>query len=159
MKNWERVLGAGLLGACVAGCSADAESVGTLDAALYDASTQDATALLAMRAAFEEMVAGGNNSEYCGLIVRKTNGQYRAGAPETQLSQTICNATIDYAAGERITGYYHSHPAGVDPDFSSFDISKSESTGRMYYLVDYEGYAFRYNPATNATVWLGHVYD
>lgn len=24
--------------------------------------------------------------------------------------------------------------------------------------VDYEGYAFQHNPATTATVWIGHVY-
>jgi hypothetical protein len=34
--------GYGLFGACVVGCSGDAEHVGTLDAALYDAATQDA---------------------------------------------------------------------------------------------------------------------
>ncbi len=155
-RQWA-VLGAaaGLL----AGCSGhELEETATATEALYDAATQDDTALLAMRDAFDQMIGSGNLYEYCGLIVRKTNGQYRAGAPVTQFNQTLCQASISYAAGERITGYYHSHPDGVVPDFSGGDISNSESTGRMYYLVDYEGYAFRYNPATNATVWLGHVY-
>jgi proteasome lid subunit RPN8/RPN11 len=149
----------GIAASLSAGCSGqDREDTSTSTEALYDAATQDATATLAMRDAFDQMIGTGNLYEYCGLIVRKANGQYRAGAPVTQGSQTLCQASISYAAGERITGYYHSHPDGVVPDFSGGDISNSESTGRMYYLVDYEGYTFRYNPATNQTVWLGDVY-
>lgn len=143
------------------GCAYDttngevSEDVGEVSSALYDSVDQVTTARLAMRDAQALTRANGNQWEFCGLIVRKSNGQYRAGAPTTSYSQTYCGATITLYAGESVRGYYHTHPYPVLPYFSPEDISSAEAQNRQYFLAASDDCGYRYDPTTNTTWHLG----
>ncbi|WP_438014396.1 Mov34/MPN/PAD-1 family protein [Sorangium sp. So ce315] len=69
----------------------------------------------------------------------------------TQNSQTSCSASISLGAGESVVGYYHTHPAGVDTEFSPEDIAAAEASNRMYFVACSDGCGYRYDPATNIT--------
>ncbi|MFC1642255.1 DUF4329 domain-containing protein [Myxococcota bacterium] len=133
----------------------EAEEVAGATSALYDSADQTTTARYAMRQAQAMTVATGNQYEYCGLIVRKANGQYRAGYPTTSLRQTYCEAGITLYSGETVSGYYHTHPRGVVPYFSPEDFDASRKTGRMYYVAGSDGCGYRYDPDTNTAWHLG----
>jgi proteasome lid subunit RPN8/RPN11 len=128
------------------------EEVAEESAPLYDSSDQHWTGRLALREAQRLTVAGGSRFEYCGLVVRKANGQYRAGYPTTSWSRTYCGATITLYAGESVVGYYHTHPAGVTPYFSPEDFNSARTQRRHYYLAGSDGCGYRYDPFTN-TAW------
>lgn len=140
-----------------AGCTVEThveevEKVGAISEALYDSVDQHWTARLALREAQRSTIAGGRRFEYCGLVVRKANGQYRAGYPTTNSQRTFCSAGIALAAGESVVGYYHTHPAGVDPYFSPEDFAAARAQRRHYYVAGNDGCGYRYDPFTN-TAW------
>jgi proteasome lid subunit RPN8/RPN11 len=148
-----------LLAAVVSsGCiheAAEEEKTEESASALYDSPQLVGSGVLALQAAQNLTQANGNLWEYCGLVVRKANGQYRAGAPVTQNSQTFCSASISLSAGESVVGYYHTHPAGVDTEFSPEDIVDAEADSRMYFVACSDDCGYRYDPATNITSHLG----
>ncbi|WP_437284999.1 DUF4329 domain-containing protein [Sorangium sp. So ce406] len=135
--------------------AAEEEETQEISSPLYDSPQLVGSGVLALHAAQNLTRANGNNREYCGLVVRKANGQYRAGSPVTQNSQTFCSAGISLAAGESVVGYYHTHPAGVEPEFSPEDIDDAEAANRMYFVACSDGCGYRYDPATNITSHLG----
>lgn len=137
------------------GDASDGESWGEVSNALYDSADQVTTARLAMRDAQARTRANGNRSEFCGLIVRKSNGQYRAGAPTTSNDQIYCAAGITLFAGETVTGYYHTHPYPVLPYFSPEDIDAAEADSRQYFVAGSDDCGYWYDPTTNTTWHLG----
>lgn len=77
-----------LLGACSEAPDdpwedASEEAFETLEQAPFDSNDIRVTAGSAMVVAYERTLADGDRFEYCGLIVRKANGDFRAGQPAT----------------------------------------------------------------------------
>jgi len=150
------VVASALASACVYDTTGDdSEQTGAVASALYDSADQVTTARLAMRDAQAQTRANGNRWEFCGLIVRKANGQFRAGAPTTSYNQTYCGATVTLYAGETVRGYYHTHPYPVLPSFSPEDINAAESQNRQYFLAGSDDCGYWYDPTTNTTWHLG----
>ena len=143
-----------LLSGCAYETGGEAETKQWTEA-LYDSVDQVTTARLAMRDAQSLTVSNNNNWEFCGLIVRKTNGQYRASTPTTSYSKTYCSATVTLYAGESVRGYYHTHPYPVLPYFSPEDINAAEAQNRQYFLAASDGCGYWYDPTTNTTWSLG----
>ena len=159
-----------VLSACGGGADGDTtadeayeEELESVAEPLFDASTIDETAKQALLSAGAASVLSQFDPlgifaqvEYCGLIVKKANGTYRAGAPVTQYKEQYCSATIGLAAGERVVGYYHSHTPASITGFSTADKTNATNTGRQYYVIStVNGCAKRYNPTTKATTSLG----
>jgi len=160
-KAGGRMLGGAVLAllttVILSGCAyetSEEETQETSDA-LYDSPQLTGSGVLALHAAQALTQANGNAWEYCGLVVRKANGEYRAGAPVTQNSQTSCSASISLSSGESVVGFYHTHPAGVEDEFSPEDIADAETSNRMYFVACSDGCGYRYDPATNITWGLG----
>ncbi len=141
----------------------EVDDLATAEQALFDTSTIDATAKQALLAAGVVTVASqwdplgiGAQVEFCGLVVKKANGSYRAGAPTTQNRELSCSASIALAAGEKIVGYYHTHTPASVTGFSAADKTAANTSGRQYYVIStVNACAKRYNPSTKATTSLG----
>lgn len=143
------------LSGCTLEPASDEELVEEVASPLYESTEQHWTARLALREAQRLTVAGGSRVEYCGLVVRRADGRFRAGYPTHSSSRTFCSATIGLAAGESVVGYYHTHPAGVQPHFSPEDYQAARAQRRHYYLAASDSCGYRYDPFTNLTWHLG----
>lgn len=135
---------------------ASEEEVGSLEQALFDSDDIRTTAGSAMINAYDLTLGDGDRFEYCGLIVRKTNGDFRAGRPTTTREEQRCNCTITIDPGELLVGYYHTHTAASAPGLSPADISVSESTALQYFVLSTAtGCGQQYIPQTNQLFELG----
>jgi len=132
------------------------QALGQLEQALYDSSDIRTTAGSAMVDAYFATLADGDAFEYCGLIVKKPAGDFRAGAPKTSRLSLKCAATISLATGEKVVGYYHTHTAASLPGISTADKQESIATKREYFVLSTAtGCGEQYSPSTGVITNLG----
>lgn len=132
------------------------QELGQLEQALYDSSDIRTTAGSAMVDAYFATLADADQFEYCGLIVKKPAGGFRAGAPNTSRLPLRCAATIALATGEKVVGYYHTHTAASVPGISTPDKQEAIATKREYFVLStVTGCGQQYSPRTGVVTNLG----
>jgi hypothetical protein len=164
--RWSRALVALLVCGVAASCASSDDDpsqdepeepeLGVLEQALYDSNDIVTTAGAAMVDAYFATIDAGDFFEYCGLVVQKRDGTFRASPPVTSRAPRVCRLTISRNPGDKIVGYYHTHTSASIPGISPDDLAEAHLTGREYFVLStVTGCGQRYSPKTLQFTNLG----